>query len=692
MGRLTIIVLYTCLLSFNSSFAQLYIHSPSIAKNYDVPRFQFWLSKSREWKVPMVSFSCEGFDCAQTTGYSDSNILPVGYLRKYTTEKEFEIKIFNKEAKELLENKFLGISPLSSPRKILKRNYDPEVLKYSIKSSPGRIIIRRFSTWGGTFNSKKPYNEKEISKIAVEAKSKNIKGKLLNEPFTYEVSPINYFDHQKIFNVSFPFIVLEIKVLNSKTGLLEDDLKITTLDSEGLLLSENLSDLVNAPALSNPYSATFRQIVNKSNHPLKDFVSGPDYSMHIYPIAHLNRKPHYKENAEKEGVYYYFLRPNPNSKVIDLNLLFEKNGYDDFSNLFRIEIQPTDHRSSVRQIERFEIYLHQDSRETKVFKRGKDMKLKPQIKQLITNNSNRKITERDLEEIKSQIQSGKIPVVFQGIFTEPFADLYLTEENLIFINDIGNLQVYKLKNKFNQSIPYQIIELEGSILQLTITKEPTGDGMSDRIFPYSIRFNNLIGAGDKKLLNSFSDSLSNIHRKENLTGTVTNWEFFDKVKSAQVPTKFFALGNMPWSIWILNERDLLFLDLFENLKTYQYSGTIKKNGNSKITFGDYTVIIENKSTGYYAGNDAGADTYYLPYSVNILPNQKDKREFEKYGLKYDVGAGDFEFKPFDQWDSFYSKTPYEKLSTASVKSQSENTIWEINSKTVKKKLNFFNQD
>lgn len=130
----------------------------------------------------------------------------------------------------------------------------------------------------------------------------------------------------------------------------------------------------------------------------------------------------------------------------------------------------------------------------------------------IPNIDNGEISEEDLayEEgmiVLEAIDEGQVEVLFHGYGTEPYWDVYVTDE-LILIRDLDLLgKVYTPNQVFDRDLDEQTITFDlgdGETGTLKVKKEPADDGMSDATFPYSVNLNGLPGCGDIKLMNDMS--------------------------------------------------------------------------------------------------------------------------------------------------------------------------------------------
>jgi len=94
---------------------------------------------------------------------------------------------------------------------------------------------------------------------------------------------------------------------------------------------------------------------------------------------------------------------------------------------------------------------------------------------------------RKADNLIGEIVNGSKKVLFHGSGTEPFWDIYITENEILIIG-IEWRRYYTLNNKFNSSLFTQKVLYSDSRdkeYTINIVKKPSGDGMSNREFPYS---------------------------------------------------------------------------------------------------------------------------------------------------------------------------------------------------------------
>jgi uncharacterized membrane protein len=99
----------------------------------------------------------------------------------------------------------------------------------------------------------------------------------------------------------------------------------------------------------------------------------------------------------------------------------------------------------------------------------------------------------------TDIQNKKIKVLFHGFGTEPFWDIYILENSVIFA--IAGMEIYeslKMTGSFSKSKYSQVFTLKnakGEKTSLQIIKKPGDDGMSEQVYPYTVKYNRNTGAG-----------------------------------------------------------------------------------------------------------------------------------------------------------------------------------------------------
>ena len=101
--------------------------------------------------------------------------------------------------------------------------------------------------------------------------------------------------------------------------------------------------------------------------------------------------------------------------------------------------------------------------------------------------------------LETAIKNGKQPVLFHGMTTEPFYDIYITDKELLVMLIGEDVVVYTpIKNKFDKNLKSQEIlytDSEGKEQKIIIKKEKGSDGMSDTVYPYSVKMDDHEGGG-----------------------------------------------------------------------------------------------------------------------------------------------------------------------------------------------------
>ncbi|MFN5735247.1 MAG: hypothetical protein ACK444_04300 [Flavobacteriales bacterium] len=105
-------------------------------------------------------------------------------------------------------------------------------------------------------------------------------------------------------------------------------------------------------------------------------------------------------------------------------------------------------------------------------------------------NDVQKTRPTNANELLKLITNNSEIVEFHGQGTEPFWDLYLTKDEVLYtVNE--EKTSYILLTPFNEFAKEQIIKYKdenGEIFKVTIRKERASDGMSDEDYPYSVIF------------------------------------------------------------------------------------------------------------------------------------------------------------------------------------------------------------
>lgn len=110
---------------------------------------------------------------------------------------------------------------------------------------------------------------------------------------------------------------------------------------------------------------------------------------------------------------------------------------------------------------------------------------------VIDSDEEEKEAKERAKELFTQIENGEMRPSFHGFGTEPFWDLYILDGEALYVNMQSEIyETYELLDPFdlsktNQTLRYK--DAQGKEFSIVIRKEPTGDGMSDRTYPYSVR-------------------------------------------------------------------------------------------------------------------------------------------------------------------------------------------------------------
>ena len=116
----------------------------------------------------------------------------------------------------------------------------------------------------------------------------------------------------------------------------------------------------------------------------------------------------------------------------------------------------------------------------------------------------------DASELYQKVEKKSIEVKFHGMGTEPFWDLYILEDEVLYVVN-EDPQSYRLLTPFDNSAYSQKIKYEsndGTVYEVKLVNDPAGDGMSDRTYPYSVIFSEeepwQNGAGDSRHMTNWS--------------------------------------------------------------------------------------------------------------------------------------------------------------------------------------------
>jgi uncharacterized membrane protein len=116
--------------------------------------------------------------------------------------------------------------------------------------------------------------------------------------------------------------------------------------------------------------------------------------------------------------------------------------------------------------------------------------------------SQKSVTQR-VKEIYTAIQKGKIKPIFIASQYEPFWDIYIMGNYAIFHSDSGmSYDYFTVLENFDKSKYSQVLHLKdgsGNISTLKIIKKQTDDGMSDRLYPYTIVYSGFKFSGHGRL-------------------------------------------------------------------------------------------------------------------------------------------------------------------------------------------------
>ena len=107
---------------------------------------------------------------------------------------------------------------------------------------------------------------------------------------------------------------------------------------------------------------------------------------------------------------------------------------------------------------------------------------------------------QNAEEIFEDIKNNKIKVIFHGMGTEPFWDVFIIENGVVYGNEsTEEYEYFKYEGMFDKNKYSQVFKLkrnDGELINLQIIKKTSSDGMSEIKYPYTVTINDLMGCGE----------------------------------------------------------------------------------------------------------------------------------------------------------------------------------------------------
>lgn len=113
------------------------------------------------------------------------------------------------------------------------------------------------------------------------------------------------------------------------------------------------------------------------------------------------------------------------------------------------------------------------------------------------------LSEEDLVLLFEAFQTGKQTFDFYAVFTEPFWIFYFKGGQVLVQSlDMEIPQIASLESTFNPEEDEQILNvvLKDQVMKFKVVKGKGSDGMSDVLYPYSVQWEGLYGAGATALL------------------------------------------------------------------------------------------------------------------------------------------------------------------------------------------------
>lgn len=112
-------------------------------------------------------------------------------------------------------------------------------------------------------------------------------------------------------------------------------------------------------------------------------------------------------------------------------------------------------------------------------------------------------TDAEKQQLMLDFRSGEKDFDFYAVFTEPFWHFYFFgNQVLIFTFESEIPEVVPLEYPFSDKEEEQALSfmLDGQFWQFKIRKEEGSDGMSEIVYPYSVKLNELEGGGATEMM------------------------------------------------------------------------------------------------------------------------------------------------------------------------------------------------
>ena len=133
-------------------------------------------------------------------------------------------------------------------------------------------------------------------------------------------------------------------------------------------------------------------------------------------------------------------------------------------------------------------------------KKSKEKTFENKVTENGSNDSNEETNKviTEPKKLLALIKNNAVTVDFHGFGTEPFWDLYVLKDELLY-SDEGNevFESYILLDRFQEGEYYQVLrcqKISGEIHSLTLTNKPTDNGMSEELYPFEV----ILDYGDSK--------------------------------------------------------------------------------------------------------------------------------------------------------------------------------------------------
>jgi uncharacterized membrane protein len=111
----------------------------------------------------------------------------------------------------------------------------------------------------------------------------------------------------------------------------------------------------------------------------------------------------------------------------------------------------------------------------------------------------RLVNAQSAKKLYNDVQKNKIKVIFHGLGTEPFWDVFILQKGVLFVNEMEEeYKFFSTSTSFEKQKKIQVIkcrESSGATTELKIIRQPCNDGMSESVYSYKVIFGSYEGCG-----------------------------------------------------------------------------------------------------------------------------------------------------------------------------------------------------